>query len=231
MPHGEAIASLIDHTLLRTEYTPADVDRVCAEALEHGFATVCVNPIYVPQIVERLESSPVKAASVVGFTLGAEFTAIKVEQARRLIEAGVEEMDMLLPVGLLRAGDYRAVFEDIAQVVKACHGQGVILKVILETGLLSLEEKIAGCLIAVKAGADYVKTCTGFAIGEATAEDIMLMRRIVGPAVGVKAAGGVRSWEKARLMVSAGASRIGATQGVVIVQQSVHEAGSDPTQS
>jgi deoxyribose-phosphate aldolase len=218
-PEGIEIAKLIDHTLLLAEYTPADVDRACDEALAHGFASVCVNPIFIPQIVKRLEGSEVKAASVVGFIFGAEFPKIKVAQVRALIEAGIEELDAVLAVGLLKAGHYREVGEDLFHLAQTCHQAGVIFKVILETGLLTDEEKIVGTMLTKHIGADYVKTCTGFAKGEATVEDIKLLRAIAGTEMGVKAAAGIRSYTKAMDLVRAGASRIGATQGVVITRE------------
>lgn len=220
-PEGADIAGLIDHTLLLTQYTPDDANRVCDEALQYGFASVCVNPIYVPLVVERLKGSPVKPASVVGFVFGAEFPEIKIEQASLLIDAGVEELDVVMAVGLLKAGQYLNVALDLKGVIDRCHDSGVLLKVILETGLLTEEEKIAATLIAKHVGADYVKTCTGFAPGEATVEDIELMRRVVGTSMGVKAAGGVRNYEKAMAMVAAGASRLGATQGVIITKSTM----------
>jgi deoxyribose-phosphate aldolase len=221
VPKGTDVARLIDHTLLLTQYTPDDANRVCDEALQYGFASVCVNPIYVPLVVKRLKGSRVKPASVVGFVFGAEFPEIKVEQASRLIDAGVEELDVVMAVGLLKAGQYSNVALDLKDVIDRCHASGVLLKVILETGLLTAEEKIAATLIAQHVGADYVKTCTGFAPGEATVEDIELMRRVVGNSMGVKAAGGVRSYEKAMAMVAAGASRLGATQGVHITESAL----------
>ncbi|MFN2274638.1 MAG: deoxyribose-phosphate aldolase [Anaerolineales bacterium] len=219
IPEGERITHLIDHTLLRTEYTPADVDRVCEEGLKYGFASVCTNPIYVPQVVRRLQGSNTLPASIVGFLFGAEFPSIKVEQAKKLIEAGVREMDMVQAVGLLKAGRYAEVARDIQGVVDVCHRSGVLLKVILEVGLLEQDEKIAGALIAQHVGADYVKTCTGFTQGEATADDIRLLRSIVGNDMGVKAAGGIRSYEKAIELIRAGASRLGATQSVQIAEE------------
>lgn len=219
LPEGASIARLIDHTLLKTEYTPADVERTCDEALTYSFASVCVNPIHIPQVVRHLDGSQVKPASVVGFTFGAEFPDIKVAQAERLIAAGARELDMVLAVGLLRAGQFRPVIEDLLGVVKTCHAAKVPIKVIIESGLLTFEEKVAAALIVAHVGADYVKTCTGFAPGEATEEDIRLLRQVVGSKIGVKAAGGVRSLAKAQAVLAAGASRIGATQGVAIVEQ------------
>ena len=224
IPVKGQVARLIDHTLLRTEYTPADVDRVCDEGLKYEFASVCTNPIYVPQVVQRLQGSSTLPASTVGFLFGAEFPSIKVEQAKRLIEAGAREMDMVQAVGLLKAGQFAEVARDEQGVVEICHRAGVLLKVILEVGLLEMEEKIAAALIAQHVGADYVKTCTGFTTGEATADDIRLLRSIVGNGMGVKAAGGIRSYEQAMEMVHAGASRLGATSSVRIAQEAL-EAG------
>jgi deoxyribose-phosphate aldolase len=218
-PEGIEIAGLIDHTLLLAQYTPTDVDRACDEALQHGFASLCVNPVYVPQIVDRLEGSKVKPASVVGFIFGAEFPQIKVAQADALIDAGIAELDAVLAVGLLKSGHYQQVGEDLRALVEACHQADVLFKVILETGLLTKEEKIAGTIITKHVGADYVKTCTGFAPGEATVEDIQLLRKIAGNEMGVKAAAGIRSYEKAISLVRAGASRLGATQSVKISEE------------
>jgi len=224
IPDGAEIAGLIDHTLLRAEYTPQDVDRVCDEGLRYGFASVCTNPVYLPQVVRRLHGSSTVPASVVGFIFGAEFPAIKVAQAEQLIKAGAREMDAVIAVGLLKAGEYALVAQDLLGIIEVCHRSEVLLKVILEVGLLDTEEKIAGALIVKHIGADYVKTCTGFAPGEATAEDIQLLRLIVGDSVGVKAAGGVRSYEKAVLLLRAGASRLGATQSVLITEQALQRA-------
>jgi deoxyribose-phosphate aldolase len=218
-PAGVDIAGLIDHTLLLAQYTPEDVDRACDEALQNGFASVCVNPIYVPQIVNRLDGSSVKPASVVGFIFGAEFPQIKVAQVNALIEVGIAELDAVLAVGLLKSGQYRGVSEDLLALAEACHAAGVLFKVILETGLLTTEEKIVGTILTKHIGADYVKTCTGFAPGEATIDDIKLLRKIAGSEMGVKAAAGIRSYEKAINLVRAGASRLGATQGVKITQE------------
>jgi deoxyribose-phosphate aldolase len=218
VPESAAIAGLIDHTLLRAEYTPSDVDRVCDEGIEYGFATVCTNPVFIPQVVKRLQGSRTLPASVVGFIFGAEFPEIKAAQAQKLIEAGAAEMDVVIAVGLLKAGSYAEVARDLQGVIEICHPAGVLLKVILETGLLNQEEKIAGALIARHVGADYVKTCTGFAQGEATVDDIRLLRKAVGTGMGVKAAGGVRSYERAVALLRAGASRLGATQSVKIAE-------------
>jgi deoxyribose-phosphate aldolase len=208
-PEGNEIAGLIDHTLLLTQYTPTDVDRACDEAIQYGFASVCVNPMYVPQIVDRLKGSQVKPASVVGFIFGAEFPQIKVAQVEALIDAGIAELDAVLAVGLLKSGHYLEVGEELKSLAQACHQAGVLFKVILETGLLTTKH----------VGSDYVKTCTGFAPGEATVEDIQLLRKIAGSEMGVKAAAGIRSYEKAISLVRAGASRIGATQGVKISKE------------
>ena len=221
-PKGPAIAALIDHTLLLTQYTPEDVDRACEEALRYGFASVCVNPIFIPQVIDRLQGSHVKPASVVGFIFGAEFPQIKIAQAEQLLEAGVAELDAVLVVGFLKAGRYREVAEDLRGLVDVCHQAGVLCKVILETGLLTAEEKVAGAVIAKYVGADYVKTCTGFAPGEATSGDIRMLRSIAGEGMGVKAAGGVRSYAKAMDLIRAGASRIGATQGVKITEAALN---------
>ena len=218
-PEGTEIAGLIDHTLLLAQYTPTDVDRACDEALKYGFASVCVNPLYVPQIVNRLKGSKVKPASVVGFIFGAEFPQIKLAQVEALTDAGIAELDAVLAVGLLKSGHYQQVGEDLGPLAEACHKAGVLFKVILEAGLLTPQEKVIGTILAKHIGADYVKTCTGFAPGEATIDDIGMLRKIAGNEMGVKAAAGIRSYEKAIGLVRAGASRIGATQSVKIIEE------------
>jgi deoxyribose-phosphate aldolase len=212
------LARMIDHTLLRPDATPEQVRKLCAEALEYGFYAVCVNPVNVELAAGLVQGSSVRVCSVVGFPLGANTTEIKVREAERAIADGAREVDMVLNVGALKAGAFEVVEQDIAAVAKAAHAGGAICKVILETGLLTDGEKVEACRRAVSAGADFVKTSTGFGPGGATAADIALMRRTVGPRVGVKASGGIRTYEAAREMVAAGATRIGASASVQIIQ-------------
>ena len=218
-PGPETIARYIDHTLLKPEATPDDIARLCATAREFGFASVCVNPRFVPQAVAALRATPVAVCTVVGFPLGATTTGAKVHEAQEALDAGATELDMVQAVGLLKAGHYRAVAEDIAAVVGVAHPRGARVKVILETALLSPEEIAAACFVAQAAGADFVKTSTGFGPGGARAEDVALMRAAVGPNLGVKASGGVRTYEQALAMIAAGATRIGASAGDRIVRQ------------
>ncbi len=213
------IAKLIDHTLLKPEATRDQIAQLCREAREYGFAAVCVNPCYVGLAAELLRGSPVKVCSVVGFPLGATLPEVKAYEARRAIEEGAAEVDMVINIGALKSGDLELVRRDIAAVVDVCHAKGALCKVIIEAALLSDEEKVLACQLAKAAGADYVKTSTGFGPGGATVHDVALMRRTVGPEMGVKAAGGIRSYEAARAMVEAGATRIGASAGVKIVRE------------
>jgi deoxyribose-phosphate aldolase len=213
-----SIAALIDHTLLKPEATEADIRKVCAEARQFGFASVCVNPCWVRLVASELAGSGVKVCAVVGFPLGANTTEIKVAETAGAIRAGAREIDMVLNVGELRGGNADAVHGDIRAVVETAHAGGAIVKVILETALLSDEQKVAACRLAKDAGADFVKTSTGFGPGGATAEDVALMRRTVGPAMGVKASGGVRTLEDLKKMAAAGANRVGASASVKIVE-------------
>ena len=217
MDSTDEIASLIDHTILKPEATADDVRRVCAEARQHRFASVCVNPYWVPLVARELAGTPVKVCTVVGFPLGASATAIKAAEAEQAIRDGAQEVDMVLNVGELRSGNDDAVQQDIERVAQVCHRGGAILKVILETALLNDDQKRCACALAQAAGADFVKTSTGFGPGGATVEDIALMRAAVGLTVGVKASGGIRTIEHLRAMVSAGANRIGASASVQIV--------------
>ncbi|GBD08629.1 Deoxyribose-phosphate aldolase [Candidatus Thermoflexus japonica] len=214
----EALAARIDHTLLRPEATPGDIDRLCEEALRYGCAAVCVNPIYVARAAARLAGTPVKVATVVGFPLGASLTAIKVAEAALALSQGAREIDMVLPIGLLKAGEIDAVRADLQAVVAVCHAAGALCKVILETALLTAEEKSLAARLAVEAGADFVKTSTGFGPGGATVDDVALLRRVVGPSIGVKAAGGIRTAEQAIAMLEAGASRLGTSATVAILE-------------
>ena len=213
-----ALASLIDHTILKPEATRADVVKICREARQYGFASVCVNACWVPLAHAELAGTPVKVCTVIGFPLGATLTEAKVAESHAATRAGAQELDMVLNVGALRSGDYGAVKADIAAVAEAAHEGGAILKVILETALLDDRQKIAACLLCKSAGADFVKTSTGFSTAGAIAADVALMRRVVGPGMGVKAAGGIRSLADLRTMVAAGASRIGASASVKIVE-------------
>jgi deoxyribose-phosphate aldolase len=205
----------IDHTLLKPEATAAMIDKLCAEAKEHQFASVCVNPFWVKRCAEQLHGTKVKVCTVIGFPLGATTSAAKVAEARDALANGAQEVDMVINIGALKSGDLESVKADIAAVKQAV-GE-VLLKVILETGLLTEEEKVTACKLCVEAGADFVKTSTGFGPGGATVEDVALLRRIVGEKRGVKASGGVRGRDAALAMVEAGASRIGTSSGVSIV--------------
>ena len=211
------LARMIDHTLLKPDATPSEVAHLCREALTYHFAAVCVNPIFVPAAAGKLAGSDVAVCTVVGFPLGATSTAIKVCEAELSIAKGATELDMVIAVGLLKAGRVDEVRADIAAVASACHAHGALLKVILETALLTDAEKVLGCELCVAADADFVKTSTGFSKGGATAEDVALMRKTVGPMMGVKAAGGIHNYAEALAMIAAGATRIGASQGVAIV--------------
>lgn len=210
------VAAMIDHTILKADATKNEIEQICAEAREYKFATVCVNAGWVPLASKLLQGSGVGVTTVVGFPLGATSTASKAFEAKQAIEDGATEIDMVLNIGLLKSGDKEGVQRDIEGVVAECKGKAP-LKVILETGLLTDEEKVVACELCVKAGADFVKTSTGFGKGGATQEDIALMRRTVGPDLGVKASGGVRDLETALRMIASGATRIGASASVAIV--------------
>lgn len=213
-----AIAALIDHTLLRPEAVESSIRTLCDEARRYGFASVCVNPYWVELAAAELSVSAVKVCTVVGFPLGANMTAIKVAETEAAIRAGAQEIDMVLNIGELCDGNHEAVREDIRAVVEAAHAGGAIVKVILETALLSDAQKIVACSIAQLAGAEFVKTSTGFGPGGATVHDVALMRAAVGAEMGVKASGGIRTLEDLKNMVAAGATRIGASAGVKIVE-------------
>lgn len=212
------LAAMIDHTLLRPEATPDQVERLCAEAEVHGFAAVCVNPVFVPLAVRLLSGTRVKVGTVVDFPLGAGTVTDKARQAEAALAAGAVELDMVQPVGLLKAGLDREVAEHLRAVVDPAHRAGAIVKVILETALLTEEEIDRAARLAAGAGADFVKTSTGFGPGGATEAAVRRMREAVGQEVGVKAAGGIRDYETACRMVAAGANRIGTSSGVAIVQ-------------
>jgi deoxyribose-phosphate aldolase len=216
-PASDGLASLIDHTLLKPDATREEVEQLCREAAQFCFASVCVNPNWVSLCRELLRGSGVKVCTVIGFPLGAHLPDIKAYETRRAIEQGAEEVDMVINIGALKSRDYALVEQDILGVVSAAAGRALV-KVILETSLLTRDEKVMGSTLAKAAGADFVKTSTGFAGGGATVEDVQLMRETVGPEMGVKASGGVRTKEDAEKMVAAGATRLGASAGVKIVR-------------
>ncbi|MGO4188102.1 deoxyribose-phosphate aldolase [Pseudarthrobacter sp. TAF60_1] len=219
------IASYIDHTLLKPEASEADILKVCAEAAEYHFKSVCVNPVWVKTVKTALKGSGVLTCSVIGFPLGATPTDVKTFEARGAVLDGADEIDMVINIAAARAGDKGAMVDDISAVAEAVHASGAILKVIIETVFLSDDQKVLACQAAVEAGADFVKTSTGFNGGGATADDITLMRRAVGPELGVKASGGVRSLADAQAMIAAGATRIGASSGIAIVKGEQGSAG------
>jgi deoxyribose-phosphate aldolase len=214
----EALAEMIDHTLLKPDATPENIAKVCSEARQFGFGAVCVNPVYVRLCADLLRGSPVKVCTVVGFPLGATPTEVKVFEAQTALHQGASEIEMVINIGALKAKNYELVARDIRAVVLVCHSTRALVKTIIESSLLEDEEKVAVCLLAKEAGADFVKTSTGFSIGGATVEDVALMRRVVGPEIGVKASGGIRTLADARSMIKAGANRIGASSGVKILQ-------------
>ncbi len=211
------LGRMIDHTLLKPEATIEQVEELCAEAKKYTFASVCVNPSYVPLCAKLLKDTPVKVCTVIGFPLGATSTQAKIFETEQTIRDGATEVDMVINIGMLKSRNYEYVENDIFGVVSAAKRFRVLTKVILETALLTDEEKIKACILCKRAGADFVKTSTGFAKGGATAGDIALMRKIVGSAMGVKASGGVRTREEAIAMVESGADRIGASASVKIV--------------
>jgi deoxyribose-phosphate aldolase len=223
------VAKLIDHTLLRPDATYDEIDKLCDEARKYGFASVCVNSMHVKRCAARLRGATPVVCTVVGFPLGATPREIKALEARRAIRDGAREVDMVIPVGALKSGDHQAVFDDIRTVAEAAREGRAILKVILETALLTDEEKVAACLLARRARADFVKTSTGFAKGGATAHDVALMARAVEHKLGVKASGGVASAADARKMIAAGATRIGASVGVKIAQEARGQATAKTT--
>ena len=231
--HGDAadvpmdLAKYIDHTLLKPEATAEQIDTLCGEAREYSFASVCINPTWVKRAATNLRGTEVMTCTVIGFPLGANTTAIKAMEARRALREGAREIDMVLNVGALKSGEYEQVREDIAQVAEAAHEVGGLCKVILETALLTDEEKVIASSLAKEAKADFVKTSTGFGSSGATVYDVALMRETVGPEMGVKASGGVRTLEDVEDMIAAGASRIGASAGVQIVSGDQGEANGD----
>jgi len=213
-----SIAKLIDHTLLRPEATRADISQLCREAREYNFASVCVNAYWVPFVASQLTGTDVKVCTVVGFPLGATSTEAKVSETEAALRAGAQEIDMVQNIGALRGDERETLEEEIALVAAVCHRAGAIVKVILENSLLTDDQKVTACLLAKDAGADFVKTSTGFSSSGATVHDVELMRRTVGPTLGVKASGGIRTLDDLLKMLAAGATRIGASSGVKIVE-------------
>jgi len=218
IPQDPNLAGMIDHTLLKPDATPDQIAHLCFEARKYGFASVCINPAWVSLCAKLLEGSPVKVCTVIGFPLGASAPEVKAFETQNAIDHGATEIDMVINIGALKARDLELAAKDIRGVVTTAHARGIIVKVILETVLLTDEEKTIACLLSKEAGADFVKTSTGFAGGGATVQDVTLMRRVVGPDIGVKASGGVRTYEDAESMIKAGATRIGASAGVKILQ-------------
>ncbi|HAD06619.1 MAG TPA: deoxyribose-phosphate aldolase [Anaerolineaceae bacterium] len=225
VPQDLKIASMIDHTLLKPDATQEQIAQLCFEAKRYGFASVCVNPTWIELCAKLLQGSAVKVCTVIGFPLGANTPEVKAFETAQAIQLGAQEVDMVINIGALKSRDLQLVARDIRGVVKTAHEKGVLVKVIIETGLLTDEEKVIACLISKEVGADFVKTSTGFSGGGATVNDVALMRRVVGPQVGVKASGGVRTFEDAEQMIKAGANRIGASASVKIV------SGAQPAES
>jgi deoxyribose-phosphate aldolase len=216
---GPDIAKMIDHTLLKPDASQDQIAQLCFEARKFGFAAVCVNPTHVKLCTQLLQGTDVHVCTVVGFPLGATPPEVKAYETQQALDDGAIEVDMVANIGALKSKDYALVERDIATVARTCHASGAVLKVIIEAALLTDEEKVIVCQLAKAAGADYVKTSTGFGPGGATVHDVALMRRAVGPELGVKAAGGIGSYEAAQEMVSAGATRIGASAGIKILEQ------------
>lgn len=217
-------AKMIDHTLLKAEATKEQIVKLCEEAREYGFASVCVNPVWVNTAAEELKGSDVKVCTVIGFPLGASTAAVKAAETADAIQNGAGEVDMVLSIGLLKSGSEEAVEADIRAVVEAAESKAIV-KVIIETSLLTEEEKVRACELSLSAGADFVKTSTGFSTGGATVEDVTLMRKVIGDKAGVKASGGIRDLNDLRAMAEAGANRIGASSGVKIMNGEAVEGG------
>lgn len=222
---AEDLAGMIDHTLLKPDATPEEIEQICKEAVEYKFASVCVNPGYVSLAKEKVKDSSVKVCATIGFPLGATTTKSKVCEAEEAISNGAQEVDMVINIGRLKSRDYDYVKNDIREVVRAAHSENALAKVIIETCLLTDDEKEKACHLAKDAGADFVKTSTGFSKGGATAADVALMRKVVGNEMGVKASGGIRSYEDAIIMVQSGATRIGTSSGVKIITESKNIRG------
>ena len=218
-PDGQ-VAPLIDHTLLKADASQDQIAQLCYEARTFRFASVCVNPAHVKLAAQLLKGSEVPVCTVVGFPLGATPATVKAFETQQAIREGAREIDMVINVGALKSEDYKTVYEDIASVVRAAHAGDSLVKVIIEAALLNDEEKVIACQLSKAAGAEFVKTSTGFGPGGATVADVALMRRVVGPAMGIKAAGGVSNYADAQAMIAAGATRIGASAGVRIVKES-----------
>jgi deoxyribose-phosphate aldolase len=226
IPDNTGLAAMIDHTLLKPDATSDQITQLCKEAKQFHFASVCVNPAFVKQCADLLYGSDVKVCTVIGFPLGASASDVKVFETETALNNGATEIDMVINIGALKARNLDLVARDIRSVVMATHARKALLKVIIETALLTDEEKVLACLISKEAGADFVKTSTGFSGGGATVEDITLMRRVVGPGIGVKASGGIRNRETAEKMVLAGATRLGASAGVKIIKGDQAKDGS-----
>jgi deoxyribose-phosphate aldolase len=224
-------AGLIDHTLLKPEASREDIRKLCLEAVRFGFASVCINPWNVPLAAELVRGSKVKVCTVIGFPLGATLSRVKIQEAEEAIKLGAQEVDMVINIGALKSGLDDVVESDIRGVVEAAHRGGAICKVIFETSLLTTDEKIRAALASKRAGADFVKTSTGFSTGGATAEDVALMRAVAGKDIGVKASGGVRTFDDLKKMVCAGATRIGASASVKIMQQAAESSSATPRDS
>ncbi|MFO7682227.1 MAG: deoxyribose-phosphate aldolase [Chloroflexota bacterium] len=216
------LARCIDHTLLKPDATQAQIVQLCAEARAHHFASVCVNPVYVKLCAHLLKGSDVETCTVVGFPLGANTTVVKACETREVVALGATEVDMVINIGALKSANYEAVLDDIVVVTQAAHEGGALVKVIIEAALLTDEEKVIACQLAQAAGAEFVKTSTGFASGGATVADVTLMRQTVGPEMGVKAAGGIRTFQDAQAMIGAGASRLGASAGIAILAEATN---------
>jgi len=228
IPDDKSLARMIDHTLLKPDATADMIAQLCFEARKYHFASVCVNPTHVKLCAELLRDTDVKVCTVIGFPLGATPPQVKAFETQNAINDGATEIDMVINIGALKAGDHELVARDIREVVSVAHAAGALVKVIIEASLLTDEEKVVACLLAKEAGADFVKTSTGFSGGGATPHDVALMRRVVGPDLGVKAAGGIRTHKDAELMVAAGATRIGASAGVKIIQADNPQSPKNP---
>ena len=218
-PQNETIARMIDHTLLKPDASQDQIAQLCYEARTYHFASVCVNPAHVRLAAQLLKDSDVEVCTVVGFPLGATPATVKAFETQQAIRDGATEIDMVINIGALKSRDYQVVYEDIGAVVRVAHAGNALVKVIIEAALLVDEEKVIACQLAKAAGADYVKTSTGFGPGGATVADVALMRKVVGPGVGVKAAGGVKSYSDAQALIAAGATRLGASAGVKILKE------------
>jgi deoxyribose-phosphate aldolase len=228
IPDDKTLARMIDHTLLKPDATADKIAQLCFEARKYHFASVCVNPTNVKLCADLLRNSDVKVCTVIGFPLGATSTEVKVFETRNALENGATEIDMVINIGALKAGDTELVAKDIHEVVKVAHAAGALVKVIIETALLTDDEKVIASLLAKEAGADFVKTSTGFSSGGATVHDVALMRKAVGPDLGVKAAGGIHTHEEAEQLIAAGATRIGASAGIKIIQADKAESKPAP---